>query len=318
MTTLSKVLEDLDFQLKKDLEFLKREENLKSHRAYLELSKDKMPKEVREDYEGLTSAEHTELLKTINFVVPEVRSVLKIKDWNWFDLGDLGSIWDMMPLKKLVETNAAENMPYPNTAITGEATRSDGSKSHITWFCTRIKVREAEASPLLDGLFVSIALRTHRDVEAEYCSDVIHTLLAIRICLVKTDTVWKYQVMDKNGDFTPTGLDRTLYSTGPLLLMKILKCTNVTTQTEVFPPKVNKKRQASGKILGFDKHILRIKPSNSTHAGESLGGTHNSPRLHFRRGHIRHWKDGLIWVRECMVGNRVKGIVEKDYQVEVS
>jgi hypothetical protein len=48
--------------------------------------------------------------------------------------------------------------------------------------------------------------------------------------------------------------------------------------------------------------------------GDSLGGTHASPRLHLRRGHIRHCYTGqYVWVRPTTVGNKRLGIIFKDY-----
>ena len=45
------------------------------------------------------------------------------------------------------------------------------------------------------------------------------------------------------------------------------------------------------------------------------GGSHATPRLHVRRGHIRRLPTGkLTWVRQCLVGNPDLGVVEKDYK----
>lgn len=48
----------------------------------------------------------------------------------------------------------------------------------------------------------------------------------------------------------------------------------------------------------------------------SMGGSHATPRLHVRRGHIRHLPSGkLTWVRQCLVGNPDRGVVEKHYEI---
>ena len=44
-------------------------------------------------------------------------------------------------------------------------------------------------------------------------------------------------------------------------------------------------------------------------------GTHRSPRLHFRRGHWRHYEDHKTWIRWQMVGNPDLGFVEKQYRL---
>jgi hypothetical protein len=49
----------------------------------------------------------------------------------------------------------------------------------------------------------------------------------------------------------------------------------------------------------------------------ATGGTHASPRHHFRRGHIRQLPTGaLTWVRHCLVGSRESGEVLKTYKFE--
>jgi len=37
-------------------------------------------------------------------------------------------------------------------------------------------------------------------------------------------------------------------------------------------------------------------------ARQESKGTHESPRAHFRRGHIRHLEERVVWVRPCFVG----------------
>lgn len=55
---------------------------------------------------------------------------------------------------------------------------------------------------------------------------------------------------------------------------------------------------------------------NPAERGGAGTGTHESPRLHLRRGHIRRLPTGkTTWVRQCIVGNPERGTVEKDYRV---
>ena len=44
-----------------------------------------------------------------------------------------------------------------------------------------------------------------------------------------------------------------------------------------------------------------------------LGGSHATPRLHWRRGHIRHLNDKPYWVRAHLVGSRERGVILHDY-----
>ena len=75
-----------------------------------------------------------------------------------------------------------------------------------------------------------------------------------------------------------------------------------------------KKREAKGKVPFFTYKVLTLKPSKRS-SGEGLGGTHASPRVHLRRGHIRRLPDKRIWVNGCVVGDKSKGMVVKDYAV---
>lgn len=74
----------------------------------------------------------------------------------------------------------------------------------------------------------------------------------------------------------------------------------------------NKRKIAQGKIPSYDWHTVVIEAVEPK--SESKGGTHASPRLHDRRGHIRRLRSGKnVWVKPCKVGDAAKGIVWKDY-----
>lgn len=47
--------------------------------------------------------------------------------------------------------------------------------------------------------------------------------------------------------------------------------------------------------------------------GAALANGHASPRLHWRRGHIRHLPSGITWVRPPLVGDGEHGTVINDY-----
>lgn len=51
--------------------------------------------------------------------------------------------------------------------------------------------------------------------------------------------------------------------------------------------------------------------------GDAKGGTHASPRLHWRRGHIRHLAQRTTWVRPTLVGSSDAGIIAHDYVAAV-
>lgn len=100
--------------------------------------------------------------------------------------------------------------------------------------------------------------------------------------------------------------------------VEVFSCCNVTT-IEHQPPKfINAKRVAKGKVPFFSYRTLHITSDTAPAKGDAPAtGTHASPRLHLRRGHIRRLPDGRrIWVRASLVGDKNKGFAAKDYIVD--
>ena len=97
--------------------------------------------------------------------------------------------------------------------------------------------------------------------------------------------------------------------------VEVFSCCNVTT-IEHQPPKfINAKRISKGKVPFFSYRTLHI-TGDTADKSEPSGGTHASPRLHLRRGHIRKLADGRrLWVRSTLVGDKSKGFVSKEYAV---
>ena len=99
-------------------------------------------------------------------------------------------------------------------------------------------------------------------------------------------------------------------------LIEILSCNNVSTATIEAPKSLNKRRTAKGKVPMFEFKVLTLDFQDSPEATtKSLGGTHASPRIHLRRGHIRRLPEKNVWVNATVVGNRKMGVVMKDYSV---
>lgn len=94
--------------------------------------------------------------------------------------------------------------------------------------------------------------------------------------------------------------------------LSLLNCRNVE-RTENKPSADHQKRRAKqGRVPLFSYWTLFLRPSSEK--GESNGGTHATPRIHLRRGHIRRLStERHIWVQACVVGNKERGMVHKDY-----
>lgn len=93
--------------------------------------------------------------------------------------------------------------------------------------------------------------------------------------------------------------------------LSAINCSNVDL-VEHKPSKLRLSRAKRNNLPIFSTWTLRIRPSKK---GGCNGGTHASPRVHLRRGHIRQYLPGkYIWVQPCVVGNS-KGIISKDYKI---
>jgi len=72
-------------------------------------------------------------------------------------------------------------------------------------------------------------------------------------------------------------------------------------------------------VGGFEYHVLRLPhgTGKETLGSRCGGGERDGPRYHFRRAHLRNLSKGTqTFVRSCFVGNRDKGVVEKNYELD--
>jgi len=100
-------------------------------------------------------------------------------------------------------------------------------------------------------------------------------------------------------------------------LLEALTCRNVYTQSlDPVDESKNRKRIAKGKMPLYETKILVVDSTPKEIDTEWKGGTHASPRQHLRRGHIRRYSWGNIWINNTLVGKATNGIVEKSYVVK--
>lgn len=79
----------------------------------------------------------------------------------------------------------------------------------------------------------------------------------------------------------------------------------------------NRRKMQQGKAPTFDWTTVYIEPSKPR--SDSKGGTHASPRLHDRRGHLRRLPSGKnVWIKSCKVGDASKGAIFHDYKIEAA
>lgn len=100
----------------------------------------------------------------------------------------------------------------------------------------------------------------------------------------------------------------------------VLNCENIATKEIEASAKLNKARIAKGKQPFFSYKVLALTADRAVAGGVGDGtGTHASPRLHLRRGHLRRLPDKTIWVRAAMIGAASgTGVVSKEYRLAKS
>lgn len=103
-----------------------------------------------------------------------------------------------------------------------------------------------------------------------------------------------------------------------LNLLCVLSCTNAHIEDYEFKASQLKqdRRKKKGKLPYFEFKVLTISSDSTTHGDGAKGGSHSSPRVHLRRGHIRRLKTKNIWINSCVVGDKSKGVLHKDYLVK--
>jgi hypothetical protein len=86
-------------------------------------------------------------------------------------------------------------------------------------------------------------------------------------------------------------------------------------QQERVPHLLNEARERRGKLPFYSFHTLRLRRA-VRYVGAEFAGERakNSPRLHLRRGHWRHFPTFKTWVRWTVVGDPSRGFVDKAYR----
>ena len=103
--------------------------------------------------------------------------------------------------------------------------------------------------------------------------------------------------------------------------IEVFSCSNVFLVDNPPPKFINAKRAEKGKVPFFSFKTLHIQTERREAKGAISTGTHASPRLHLRRGHIRRLPpDGVrrIWIVATLVGDKKKGLALHDYKVKGS
>jgi hypothetical protein len=88
-----------------------------------------------------------------------------------------------------------------------------------------------------------------------------------------------------------------------------------TTTVVRAPHKLNEKRERQGKPLIIEHRVVDLAKRHRVGNPSAGQGTGSKKRLHFRRGHWRHYEESKTWVRWCLVGDPDLGFISKHYQL---
>jgi hypothetical protein len=78
---------------------------------------------------------------------------------------------------------------------------------------------------------------------------------------------------------------------------------------------LNRKRAEKGHIPLYSYHVVSLNRQYRIANPSGGQGTGTRKRLHFRRGHWRHYAEFKTWVRWTLVGNPELGFIDKEYRL---
>lgn len=140
------------------------------------------------------------------------------------------------------------------------------------------------------------------------------------LCEYGGDSSFRGRIERLEGDRYRRGLKADIKATIYLALMLNSKSTDIDKMAA--PVKLNKARIKSGREPFPEHYIVTIAPTRFRQDGDTTG-THASPRLHWRRSHLRELRDAegkvhkKVIIPRHLVGKRELGEVTHEYRVKV-
>lgn len=80
------------------------------------------------------------------------------------------------------------------------------------------------------------------------------------------------------------------------------------------PERLNSIREKAGKTLLSDFHTVNLARRSRVDTLPEHEPTGHHKRLHFRRGHWRHYEQHKTWIRWCLCGDPDLGFIDKQYR----
>lgn len=181
--------------------------------------------------------------------------------------------------------------------------------------------------PFQSCYFVCSGKKDHRQhevlvtVDGDYPQDGIQISAGVRVGSGNPNTLGYFTYAVQDGKIVLLSNDMPNEQNVQMVMSMLALWYGALTQGgEAYQPTVkpgytSQRLQAKGKSPLFSWNTVKIDPPKPKQ--EHKGGTHATPRLHDRRGHLRRLANGrTCWVRACKVGDASKGVVFKDYEVK--
>lgn len=222
------------------------------------------------------------------------RLILALRGSQKFYLGAA----ELLPDKD-VDPATFPRLPYPRVLFEVEAPQQVGKPLHI-YFCLM-----SETDHLVTGAVFSIAHGFSAPIVFHGVGELNRQTQLYAWSAPRYASDMLYEQLMKQGSICAAVMN----ACG--LALEVLSCVNVSPELMASPIALNRKRARAGKPLIYEYKILVLRRGHA--CAQSLGGSHDSPRIHLRRGHVKRRKTGKFWWNGHVVGDRRRGVVVKDY-----
>jgi hypothetical protein len=108
---------------------------------------------------------------------------------------------------------------------------------------------------------------------------------------------------------------QTLISEQLNAILIALDAKVATTNVVRIPEKLQRSRRKRGRSAMRDYHVVQLTRRARPPADENICTDRAGPRLHFRRGHWRHFEAHRTWINWTLVGDPDLGFIEKHYRL---
>lgn len=123
---------------------------------------------------------------------------------------------------------------------------------------------------------------------------------------------------DITGQYDADQYAKVIYFVGEQIkaICVALEAQVADTNIVGIPERLNKARERAGKAPLADHHVIYLAHRHQHQGAATSTGVVTRRRLHFRRGHWRHYSaEHKVWVRWTLVGDPDLGFVEKEYRL---